>query len=243
MISIFSIIGKTASGKDYLRKNSVIFDHMNYNKPMTTRPKREGEDNDNYIFVDEGFDFTGSLCCTNYLIKPKVTWTYGHLWKQIKKGDNVSIYSIDSLNQLIERDLVPFVIKVETPYHIRERDYYLRVDEESEDTFASREARDFKVDDFPCDLLITRGRNNAYSYTLRESQEDFDYIDPTVLKWFVCFNYNDNLPCYLEDKGIDFRTKDGVCKFKYNKKLLKEIATKKAKYVQWGTVLFLDFDN
>ena len=117
-IKLIAIIGRSASGKDYL------FRHTLKNNPdlnpvihYTTRPRRDGEvDGKDYFFLTEA-EFTHKVCDQDFLAETHFRdWKYGIDSNSFNPDKiNIGIFNPIELNQLYElfKDKFQFVI-VET---------------------------------------------------------------------------------------------------------------------------------
>lgn len=106
-MKILCILGKTASGKDYIT-NMLLASNKNFKKAIsyTTRPKRDGEiDGKDYHFIsDKEFDLmlknNEFLESTSYNVNGKI-WRYGYAKGSFDKfGVNIVIcnpYGFDTL--------------------------------------------------------------------------------------------------------------------------------------------------
>lgn len=104
-----AIVGKGASGKDYL-KNILINNHgYKFIKPYTTRPMRPNETDDDYYFLsDAPKNKECILYYDTFVINEKTTWEYGLFKKDIDSGDvlvltpnNLKTIPINIRNQFI----------------------------------------------------------------------------------------------------------------------------------------------
>lgn len=147
------ITGPGASGKDVLRRRLESMG-MAYSRPYTTRPKREGETDNDYIFVnDDDFDFIlehGGF---------KVHNTYNNNWKYGITNDDFEncdlfVMTPEYISMLGDEKNDFFIILLYPDEDVRQRRLARRCDADNVNRRLEADRKQF-ADFEDYDLLIT----------------------------------------------------------------------------------------
>jgi guanylate kinase len=152
------IVGKTGSGKDFLRRNLV--DKLRYSPKFTTRPKRPNEkDGFDYQFITEQEfqnlqEFDNVKVYQSFQIKDSI-WNYG-ITKENFDSNQLFIMTPHELSQLSDKELPGcFVVYIDIDMQTRRNRLIRRND--NNDSIERRllaDEEDFKNFDY-YDLKIT----------------------------------------------------------------------------------------
>jgi len=145
------LVGKGASGKDYLRQ-MIQSRGFKYSVSHTTRPPRVGEtDGKDYFFVD--LDWANQMVVENSFIEHTIFngWIYGTTREEFSRSE-LFILTPSGISQLSEGDREDsFIIYIDVDEDTRRKRMSVRGDADSAERRLEADEKDFRYfSDFDC---------------------------------------------------------------------------------------------
>ena len=130
------ITGKAGSGKSTLLKK--LRTNFNYNKPITSRPKREGENNEEYrFFSDQDCESLANLTKDVFIVAKFNNW-----WYLVPKSSQLKILNPQQITEELYQ--THLIIYLDIPEEIRRERLLARNDADSVERRMKADFKDFK---------------------------------------------------------------------------------------------------